>query len=346
MAKKILLINEGCSDNLGDQAIRESAQHELEARGFDVQFADFTRDSKTPARCSASSEASSGGFQVKMLLPKKLRWFLKHGPRVKRSLSASYEGIVIGGGQLVLSNGHFPIAFFTWCWMATKLFKIPVHIVGVGVASHLKPLDRWLYKKCFAWATQVYVRDKASKKRAEELGSAQVGLLPDWAFAMARKIPVKNDKPTDLLIGVTDLAVYHRYQGPSSREAYYQLWWDLIAPYLQENRSVKLFYTTSADALECQLFQQYLQQKASLNAPILETPGLPELVEVLQGAQTVVSGRMHALILGKVYCPQIVAFPISDKLKEFDQEYNSPTRTSEALYTELSQQLETISNVL
>ncbi|MBI1184592.1 hypothetical protein GC194_09990 [bacterium] len=342
--RKILLVNEGYSDNLGDQAIMQAARHYL-SKENEVDFADFTRECKEPILCAPDkNNGQTRNWQLKKLLPHKLRWIAKHLPRLLKALRNNYDYVVIGGGQLILSNGHFPMAFFVWTILAKHFFNAKVMVLGVGVANQLKPIDKWLYKKSLSKCSKILVRDLASKKRMEALTHKTIAAAPDWAFLLPEKYPVQPIQNTNVLVGVTDLNVYARYREKISREMYYKKWVALLAPHLDNPKNIYLIYTTKADATESLQFQAYMQQNHQIQIPLLENESLPHFIENIGGAKTLVAGRMHALILGKIYAREIIAFPVSNKIQEFDSEVNKPENEAPVLSQNLQKTLESLFN--
>ena len=111
---RILLVNEGFSDNLGDQAIRESAEYILGDLGCVVEFSDYTRTVSAPIKISREKKNGKLPVVFKSILPIKVRWCLKNIFRIVRQVKGNYDIVVIGGGQLLAPNSKFTMALFVW----------------------------------------------------------------------------------------------------------------------------------------------------------------------------------------------------------------------------------------
>jgi polysaccharide pyruvyl transferase WcaK-like protein len=112
--KKALLINEGFSDNIGDQAISNGVKLLLESKNFSVKTAGFS----TNNQCLFNLKKSSNNKLVTMLRAKiflkSIYWLFKNIIRILKCSSQKYNVAVIGGGQLIMEKSNFAIAMFTW----------------------------------------------------------------------------------------------------------------------------------------------------------------------------------------------------------------------------------------
>lgn len=327
MAAKALLLNEGYSDNLGDQAIRLSAQFALEQLGFTVEFADFTRTTNQPQGMTEdlTKDIKLERWAPKNIIPKGGRWLIKNFLRVIREAKKNYNIAVIGGGQLILPNGKFPLALCAWVIAIRLLSQSRVYVIGIG-AEQLKGLDRLMVEYALRRVDGIAVRDSRSSAVVESLINRRVKVLPDWAFLMDKIYPSQDKAltaPARVLINIPHLYVYQRYRDHrATRSEYYKFWLDCYLELLGSEKDVRLFYTAAEDKYEAEAFRQYLQSQ-NIDAPVVaKCDTLEELLGEIQAAKLVVSGRMHALILAQVYGKARSPYIISKKLETFVIQYD------------------------
>lgn len=323
--KSVLVLNEGFSDNLGDQAINESIHYLLNKNGVtDIKFQDYTKNLNRAIDISTSLETTSDNSSlfVKLLrlLPVKLRWLLRNLVRIIRTSRKKYDQVIIGGGQLVLSNDTFSIAMFTWVFFLRLFGTKHIYICGVGLGTKFSYLDRFLFKYSLKNITKVYLRDKKSQLTLMNVFKVKSEPIYDVAF-IHNKLDSKPISSTEnkFLLGVITYDVYKKYAIgiPLSKEAFFETWITLLSESNILLKDVKLFYTTKEDRLASIEFKNYIKQKYNIDLQIIETYKLELLISEIKSSDVVISARMHALILGFTYERNIVVYPISDKLIEF-----------------------------
>jgi len=125
---RILTINRCNSDNLGDQAIGRSLKKLLELEGYKVTSFDLVsvdllqhslreKPSQTKKRVYKRLIGvlkRSSFFSHVLLLTRSLQWFFRNFRKIRNIATKNFDIAFIGGGQLILSGGLFPIALFTW----------------------------------------------------------------------------------------------------------------------------------------------------------------------------------------------------------------------------------------
>lgn len=254
---------------------------------------------------------------LKILLPYKLRWLILNYKRVKQATSKKYDLVSIGGGQLVLSNETFAIALFIWVWFLYHSGSKNIILLSVGVGDKFSFLDKILFKLALQKIKNIYVRDSRSEKNLKSIFKIDAIKTYDIAFYHPKEYTKSNKN--NILLGITDYNVYIKYNSMISRQDYYHSWIKIIEK-LPSDSCIKLFYTTQSDFNECLMFQEYCQSKLNIKYDILQTTNLTELYIALSDANTVISGRMHALILAYNLKKKIIVYPISNKLISFNDE--------------------------
>ncbi|TWF39697.1 polysaccharide pyruvyl transferase WcaK-like protein [Chitinophaga polysaccharea] len=344
--KKALIINEGFSNNLGDQAIRESMTSLLRDSDFSTEFAYFTnpRLARLP-EYDYLAAAATGNVIAPMSFSSRVRlklafyyWIGINYNAIRKKLSeGEYDVIVIGGGQLIESSGkdypsRFSIALYWWTYLIKKFSQAKIYIIGVGVGTTFNAKEKSLFAKALSRVDLMWVRDQFSKIRLQEQFGHKAIVTPDIAFYSGKNRMEEANPNRKALIGITNYKeVFSKYNKlAKSSEAYYEEWYAEINNYLREGLTVELFYTTITDAAETIAFRDYIRSKYNVEIPVAKLASIEDLKQLYKSASDVYSGRMHALILAMKHQCKVKAYLISQKLKSFNEEYiSSGTQTIE-----------------
>lgn len=343
--KSALIINEGFSHNLGDQAINKAMTSYFTDNNYQTAFVYLSKPNmlKLP------------NYDYKQPVEKKKRsiikpyfiffyWFLINRKRLKNILTEKqYDIVVFGGGQLINGSGKkYPHSFAIAAYWLTLLIKkytnAPIYFIAVGIGEKLNWIEKKLYEIALNRTETLFARDKFSVDSFVRYFNKHAILIPDIAFYDKRDMDEKLEKKEIALIGITSFEeVYKRYNDSQySKEDYFQDWYKKIVHYKEKRYDIKLFYTTILDAQECAAFKDYIYIKYNIELAISPINTLDDLLVELKSAKIVYSGRMHALILAKNYGCICEPYLISQKLKSFNYEYIQTKRTAE----ELSQEVE------
>lgn len=324
--KRILLINRGNGNNLGDRAIKASLENLLIDLGCDVTFHDFTEYKPIDKFKNLSSNFErKGRINIKKmvfsLIPNKVKWYLRNRKMFsKNNLDDSFDAVIIGGGQLINDNVEFPFAMYLW----TKKFNeknIPIYLFSVGSMDTFSKLNFYLYKKSFERIKKVYVRDSYSKQVLEEEFGISVGLTYDVAFSINQYAPFKinsqKHEKGSYLIGVTPYKRYAKYNSDKTEHEYDEYWKQYILDKISKGKQVTLFYTTIDDYQ----YVKKMKDKYNLNVSTAQITDLITLINTINKHDVIISPRMHALILARVYNKQVEPVIISDKIESLKEHY-------------------------
>ncbi|MEZ9421294.1 polysaccharide pyruvyl transferase family protein [Vibrio breoganii] len=320
---KILVVNKGYSDNLGDQAILRSMNNILKdiVNEDELIFEEYTSSvkKKIPIYTDELNLYKSSRVKqfLRALLPLRLIWLLKNFHRIRRAVNdQNLRLVIIGGGQLVLSNTYFPVAAFMWVGLS-KYYRKKVIFSNVGVGTTFSLLESWLYKYALMQSNGVAVRDEKSGKIINEKYGISPIITGDIVFCDA-SIDIEDSDTSTVYLGITERNVYNTYNKNVSQYEYYSIWYDFLIANEVPLDNIVLFYTTQEDFLESINFKNYLEN-LDIIVEISQSNTLDSLENELKLASLVVSGRMHALILSKNIERNILCFPISKKLIEFER---------------------------
>lgn len=348
-----MIINEGFSSNLGDQAIKQSMEALFATMGFNTSFCYFTNPAITQLPAYDYSKTKIPPIKNNFTAIFKntatrlfsffiySRYYFNLTKQVKQCLiSQQYQMVVIGGGQLINSSksnriSFFAIAFYAWA-KAIKKMNIPFYIAGVGATGEFHAIEKFLYNKALKSANNIWVRDLFSQQSLFKHFKLQANLAPDMAF-FNQHTSTHYPKDNTALIGIYGYDEYKKVFGldGKNRDMYFAQWKMIVDKYTNMGMKVILFYTTETDAADTFLFQQYLQ-KQNVQAPVAIITSLHDLNVLFEKAAYVYAARMHALILAYKKNCRVEAFEISQKLKSFADEYigseKQPQDLSKQLY--------------
>lgn len=330
--KKILLINEGGADNLGDEIIRLVLEKLLKGTDCDVDWVRFSGQGKArraPVIPSKPLSASLWRKFVSKTSPVELRWLVRNWRIFTRYLRANeYDLILIGGGQLIQSNGAFGLAMFIWVSLFKKLHKKKIILIGVA-AERYTSFDKYLYNKSLNLVDAVYVRDRGSMAVLKSVFGISTKLIPDVAFYISKiyKYPIHKEKR--VLFCPANYEFYKRDNlstGLNENE-YLKYWEDRVLEYFKKDYQVKLLcMSRNFDLPITEKLKRILFDGHGVDIEILDIFTLEELTREIAESEAVVAGRMHALVIGYCYGCKMIPFRTSEKIKAFEEEYiNSST---------------------
>ncbi|MCF6436779.1 polysaccharide pyruvyl transferase family protein [Pseudoalteromonas sp. MMG022] len=328
--KTFLLVNENGSDNIGDHAINEGLKALLSELGCSyssepystthVDLSVESRNNNNQGSASLMSRLRKSLLQFKPLYL--LMWLLKHKGRIKQCCEVKYDGIIIGGGQLILSGAAFPPALYAWSHYAKKS-GTPLYLLGVGCGEHFHKSESWLVRRALKLSNRICVRENESITKLSTYFNAKAEFCPDLAFGLQ---PLKSSaKRSGLMVGMTDYAVFQRYRHEvkaptiNNYQEYLTAWYDKVMSVHVSGEPIVLASTTLTDA-QCNrdLYQLLLNSPASNDVRLIDgVLPLDKYRQELSQVRSVFSGRMHSLILGKIEGATIEPWIISKKIENF-----------------------------
>lgn len=343
--KNVLLLNKRNTDNLGDRAISETMHKLFEERNYNTYRLDISSeydmnkdDYKSPMAEKKENNIEKKGKKsvlsfLKKKAPKSLKWFLNSGVFIiKQYFNLPFKKldlVFVGGGQLILSYktfDSFSYGFFLW-YLLNKFFsKAPMVIFGVGAGDSYSKTAHYIYSKVLKDAKYIYVRDNHSKQILKDQFNVESSYVPDVAFSFRKyhsKLTLENKTNEEVaLIGIYEYDKYKELTAvPLNQNDYLEYWAQKIFSFQKDNYTTKLFYTTANDMYESEKLKQFIIKKYNKQIEILSITNLEDLILEVSKANLVYSARMHALILGKIYDCKTIAYPLSNKLKSYDELY-------------------------
>lgn len=342
--KRILILNAGNSDNLGDKAIRFNIEKILRNKGHEAYFLDISNPVeinmepkiKRDKDVAENNNLNSLLIRLKVgsvkLMPRFLKWFwfsgiplLKQFDSIKKNNSV--DMIIIGGGQLLYSSKHFQdftYGLLMWTILFKYIYKKPITMFSVGSVDKYARFAKLIYSFVLKSCNNIYVRDYHSMDILKKQFNINSNYVPDVVFSYSDVFTDKNSQKENIaLIGIYGYESYKKFKGQSlSKDEYYNEWVKHMLYLKNEGYKIKLFYTTLEDKEETINFSRYLNKNNILNEfEVAFTDNLQTLIMELKKSKVVCSARMHALILGVNYECETIPFVISEKLKSFKDQY-------------------------
>jgi len=327
---RILLINKGWSDNIGDQAIKYALEKMIASQGHSCEFADLTKPQNVTGKSRKNRFLVTAALKyLRKWVPDSVgqaAWLLRHWPIFKKQFRNNhYDLVIIGGGQLILDNASFPLAVYLWMHLMKGLHRNKVVIYGVGASPALSGMDRMLYRSALKMADAVYLRDHESMAYILETFGITAHYTPDVVFGISRHIPEQPCKGTNTLIAPPCFDVYQKAwrndPNAMTRDAYEAFWENKVMENLPVGGCAKLFYTAEQDIGQTQRLQDQLLWNQEIHVEIIRLGNLNDYTRELSHAGKVISGRMHALIIAFAFKKNLEVFPVSKKLTTFRDEY-------------------------
>lgn len=324
--KKILIINEGDSYNLGDKLINHSVNLLFKNSKYKVFWQSYSCYPKQEGKLP-----KFGGIKIankdflkdffKRILPvvilKRIKWYLKNKDTFNKYKKENYDLVIIGGGQLLNNYWLFPFSFFIW----TSIFsKTNLITFGIGVGDSFTHLDNLLIKKGLKRCTKIFLRDNDSQVRTLKYFKVESTYIPDPVFKISDFFinEVKKDKAIVLPLSYEHVYLRYNKSNPMSELEYIKFWKDKIEEYSKKNKEVIVSITDLVQ--DNKIFNQLKELNYSSYINFKLPKGDLDLIDIIKTSKNVYSGRMHALIIGYSYLCNCEVYEVSNKLKTFKKE--------------------------
>ena len=329
---RVLVVNRNRTENLGDYAIAQSMVKLFTDRGA---VADLAELSDVNGKRFVKTDYSGSSRQSKPRLSslKRNRLIRAVGLRViNNSLyqllrSSKYDKVIIGGGELLQSNGVFPSALDSWTRVSRRRQpSAKIILFAVGATSVFTPKDKKKTARALGRADRVYVRDIASQNNLAEVFGVGSELICDVVFYSGSGRESSASNRTRILYGITSFKRVKRYGMLSdAEESYFELCRKEIEGLIEQFPSAQpaLFYTITDDYRACVDFNKAMQERFRVSYPIADTAVPEKLRAAYDEAVCVASPRMHGCILAiNSGVPKVIPIIISPKMEAFGSVYS------------------------
>lgn len=329
--KQVLLINQGNGHNLGDTAIHSCLVHLFKELGYNPRHAGFASEMPGFSPCTRSSiyrEPNEFSLLTRIrrcVIPYRLLWTARNLTRLFQTLHATHDDLVVfGGGEMLQPNYVFPWALLCWVFITTSIYKRKCFIIAVGVSSGYRVLDRFYIRLTAKLCPAIAVRDSESKARLDALLKRESCIvMPDVAFLTSELIEPMLAKSNQTVLCPTsyDFYVRKQKQHPMSHTDYTNWWVQQAITEARRGKVVSLVCTGPHPDAE---YHRFLAEQIRENHGYAVETKQPQTVEELAqclAVETVISGRLHALIIGFSMGATPVPFLTSEKLAAYSATY-------------------------
>ncbi|WP_243032852.1 polysaccharide pyruvyl transferase family protein [Vibrio cincinnatiensis] len=312
------------SDNIGDQAISDQMERFCKKNeSYLVDKADFSF--RTSLRTQNVVKVNEKKLIRLPIFLKPFLLILKNVGKANDIAKNKYDLAIIGGGQLILSNGSFSASMFLYA-LFFKLYGTKVKIVSVGVGERFSLVDKIIYRFAFYFVDDFFLRDFKSQKNFKTIFDKEAEYSPDIAYFSSGSIEkIITGKH---LVCPVEYKVYERYYKEMgceyiNYEIYKIKWVEIIENILleQSGNEIIITATTLADYDFSLNIFKLLSVKHMDRVKLVKTESWSEFVDVAKNCESVLSGRMHALILCHNLGLKIVPYKISKKISAFEKFY-------------------------
>jgi len=332
-SKKILLLNQGKTENLGDKAIDLVLQKVLRTNNVEVISKGFAQTKEQNISDFNPSKIVSNKKILKKILPRWFIWLIKYRQKIKNEYLKikhhNFDLVIIGGGQLIKSKSIFMYTMLSWVQILKKHNKeLPIIILGVGLDPKYNTLEKYIYKKIFSEIGEFYLRDQQSKNTLKSTFGIESNFIPDVVFSYKNQIiRDKNDsnsinKKNELALMIYEYDALKKHFGTQlTKEDYYEEWYKMAKNNSDSMRNVYLSYTTIGDKRETLEFKNYMIKEHNINLPVHYTDTLIDLDTVFQKSNKVISGRMHGMLIALNHNCLVTPYIVSPKIESFKKDY-------------------------
>lgn len=325
MAKKtILIINEGISQNIGDQAIQMAMENLLKNK-FKISHA-FLSSARSGKAQTEQRGIKNKTIKNYMLTPKirsQIRWFFfgdkKNSKsyfedRIKRS-----DAVIIGGGQLIKNNISL---FCERLYLISEICKEhnkPYGTLGVGVDEYLGGLSQTRAKKFLQNSNFIGVRDHRSRERLKEIldDGVSVEFSPDLAFALPRRMRSRSDK-AGIGLNILPFDLFKRscprYKHMSHFD--YISFWSRAACVAAKDFEKAILFTTgsNSDISDTEAVSESIRKMSGIPMHVAHPHTLSDLNGIFDGLSHAIVSRMHAGIIGYTRGTSTICLNWDDKV--------------------------------
>jgi polysaccharide pyruvyl transferase WcaK-like protein len=335
--KNFLTLNEGGSDNFGDQMISSSLGAILEGNCHNVDKYDFTRCYKLNRKIERvdTNKASKKSVIIKILGKNKalsrVKWIVKNTLTIVNVCKKKYDIAFIGGGQLILSNPIFPVAFFFWVFFL-YINKTKIYVIGVGSGESFSVFEIFLYKVSLKKCNKVLLRDLKSIKNVRNKFNIRAQFIPDIAYSYSN-FPVfagrgRSKIGRSLVIGIVDYRIYKRYCNEMTLSSlteleYFLLWKERVLKISDKFQQLNILASSKEDVkASTSLYNLLIDSDLNIEIKLLGyCDDLEIYVNILSSADSVMSARMHTLIMAQTMGCEVIPWIISKKIESYKEEY-------------------------
>lgn len=318
--KKILVVGEVFSPNLGDYAIFDSISTILKKKGIKSIPIDLSLrkdwsnndySSSTTPWITIFSQSIKQNILYKYLAPR-IKWYFINKIRTEEywdALIKNSDGVIIGGGQLITSSSAFFLPKINLIVKVAKRNNKPYSIVGCGVGNDISFQDEKLCSKILSEASYISLRDNGSEKKLRSYIHADtvINVYPDLAFALqpTKKNTTYNKSKNICGFNILPLSAFQRFNSnlnDFSEGEYLNFWKKMFESAIGQGMKVVITTNGSPDDYKQAREIWEFVSKCGIEVSLLDRPIYPQdLYKQIESLDFLVAMRMHAGIIGHAF---------------------------------------------
>lgn len=310
---RLLLLTQGDTPNIGDNAIYVTEHERFCDDGFDVLSLPFWDTERM-----INKKGRLVRFIVRYFPPLTdyfvSRWIRRHIEDLEIDLA------VIGGGELLGSHYGFVSSMECWTRILSQK-RIPVILLGVSGEKPRNWLFKVRYKKALKRCSFAFVRDRYTQKVLEVDYEKKSVFYPDVVYSYRPLKRENNRTEKAILLVLSSYSKTFENIGLKNENAYI----DYIATIIEEKDTEKIYITVTEkrDQDNVKLICEKLQRRLTVNCVYLPVLTLDEYCCLADRVDEVVSTRMHAMIIAQRLGKKVTPIAYKKKLIEYESMINS-----------------------
>lgn len=322
--KKVLLLNQGNTNNIGDLAINSVLTKILEKENIDYDFLDYWVEDKIFGKLYINRGNNLFyKFILKIIFHFQILLDIYYICYLKRNINLNnYDSIVIGGGELLCGHKGFNTAIYNITNVSRKK-NIQLYLIGVSGDLRMPQKRIKRYSKSLTKFKKIFVRDEYTKKILNDVYKVESTLYPDVVFSYNKVFGEKrflNKENSILLVPTYFNKESFKNMNIHNEEQFVDYYMKII--FEEMNRYDKLYITNTAIEDE-KITKKIIRrlQKENLNFEYIKYESLDDYFKLICKTKKIISGRMHAMIMGCICGNDFRVIPFKEKLINFEKEY-------------------------
>lgn len=317
--EKILILNQGHTENYGDVAINNVISGYFKREGYEITVYPFWDEKQA----FGEHFYKAPYFIQRFLLNKLTRIDFFNTISIRKVLETNYDAVIIGGGELLGNHIGFNSSLFVWS-RELKRRNIPLFIIGVSGDSKMS--DEMLERNAIALSNvrKVFVRDITTAEVCRSIYNINCDYYPDVVFALhdvlKKPTHIVEERRGIVIIPILYFDLFRENMGINSENEYFLYLKSKINTYKRDNEPVTICVSTKEDYTIAKKFYEFLDTDSNIEIMPYETLDIFE--GILSSSRYVISARMHAMILGLINGCKVSSIPFKGKLSEFMNNYD------------------------
>lgn len=335
--KKVLIINQGNTENYGDIAINNVLTNYF-SKKYEVDFIPYWDEKNIFGIFYTKYKVI-----YKILMKFTITRDFVYKNYLKRKIQKKYDYVIIGGGELLSGHRGFNTAIYNISSFFYKKSKL--YVIGVSGNGNLPELYRKRYKIALSKCKNVYVRDNFTKQVLENEYKIKCNVYPDVVFSYKKinDIKVKEKKKSDTLLFspicyYDEIGKYLNLKGENEFIVY------LVKKVINNSKEYKKLIiapTVNDDINICKkLYDKLIEVNCFDSIELYDYKSLDFYLKKLNEVKKVISCRMHGMILAKIFNCEIETIVFKNKLLIFKNEYEQSNKNIKNIENESYESLE------